>query len=91
MSYLRFTPMKESDEWPTGSVAVLSRGGSVLGVISYYPAWRQHVFEAAPDTVWSNGCLCEVEHKVSAMNAGRVMAVDAVVTGRARRANGGDA
>lgn len=73
-NFLRFTPMKDSDAWPTGSVAVLSRGGAVLGVIEWYPAWREHVFNAAPDTVWSAGCLSEVEQKVRAMNAERTRA-----------------
>jgi hypothetical protein len=72
VSYLRFQAVAAGSVWPDGAVAVLSRrGGELLGVISWYPRWREHVFEAKPDTVWSNGCLCEVENKVSAMNAER--------------------
>lgn len=93
MSYLRFSPMKESDEWPAGSVAVLSaRQGTVLGVLSYYAPWREWVLEAAPDVVWSDGCLGEVTGKIARLNAerGSPHPVDAGETGRARRANGGD-
>lgn len=74
-SYLRFAPVAPGSDWPGGSVAVLSRKREMtLGVISWYAPWRQYVFEAAPGTVWSNGCLCEVENKVSAMNAERAVA-----------------
>lgn len=72
MSYLRFQPAAAEAGFPPGSVAVLSRRhGDVLGVISYYAPWREHVLETAPDTVWSRGCLADVMALVDAMNAKR--------------------
>jgi hypothetical protein len=78
VSYLRFQPAAAAAGFPPGSVAVLSaRHGDVLGVISWHAPWRQHVLEPAPDTVWSNGCLDEIERRLTAMNEER----------RARRAS----
>lgn len=68
MAYLRFQPVAAGSDWSEGSVAVLSRRhGDVLGVISWYQPWREYVFEAKPDTVWSRGCLREVTAKVVEM------------------------
>jgi hypothetical protein len=72
MSFLRFQPADAAAGFPPGSVAVLSaRRGDVLGVISWYGPWRQHVLEAAPETVWSDGCLIEVASQLAVMNAER--------------------
>lgn len=75
-SYLRFQSMAPDMGFPVGSVAVLSaRRGDVLGVISYYPPWREHILESAPDVVWSCGCLAEVQAKIVALNADRLAAL----------------
>jgi hypothetical protein len=50
-----------------GVVSISS--GDVLGVIEWYGAWRQYIFEAAPDTVWNIDCLREVETVLSELNA----------------------
>ena len=34
---------------------------SVLGRIYWWFAWRQYVFAPSPSTLWSNGCLDEVQ------------------------------
>lgn len=36
------------------------RHGNVLGRICWYPAWRQWVFESAPNAIWSEDCLADV-------------------------------
>lgn len=72
MSYLRFGLIVAGGDWPVGSVGVLSaRSGDLLGVIAYYPAWRQYVFEGKPETVWSAECLIDLTRKLNEMNAER--------------------
>lgn len=50
---------------PVGTIPrmhnVYARSDSTLiGTCSYCPRWREYVFEPAPDTQWSAGCLDEV-------------------------------
>ncbi len=57
---------------PTGKTSiykVVSKvNGTLLGTISWYGRWRQYVFEAEPNMVWSYGCLNDVMLKVIAAN-----------------------
>lgn len=43
------------------------RTRGALGHIVWYPAWRQWVFEAAPNTVWSHDCLADVSEFMRSM------------------------
>lgn len=36
------------------------RSKDILGRICWYPTWKQYVFEAAPNTIWSEDCLNDV-------------------------------
>ena len=36
------------------------RTNDILGRIVWYPQWKQWVFEAAPNTIWSQDCLADV-------------------------------
>jgi len=45
----------------TNVYSVLSRSsGDFLGEIKWYGPWRQYCFFPAQQTVWSKGCLAEV-------------------------------
>jgi hypothetical protein len=43
---------------------VVTRGGPVIGVIAFYTQWRQHVLAPAPNTVWSAGCLADIQDAI---------------------------
>ena len=45
------------------------RTRGTLGHIVWYPAWRQWVFEAAPNTIWSQDCLADVRAFMVSLNA----------------------
>lgn len=47
-------------EKPRTWIVLNKRHGDVLGTISFYPAWRQFVFEAEPGCVFSSGCMRDV-------------------------------
>ena len=32
----------------------------LLGLIEWYPTWRQYTFFPCEDTVWNSGCLTEI-------------------------------
>jgi len=39
---------------------IVAKRGGTIGEIRYYPTWRQHVLMPYLDTVWSAGCLADV-------------------------------
>jgi len=39
-----------------------------LGVIQWYPAWRQYCFFPAPVTIFNAGCLVDVQDFLKQMN-----------------------
>jgi len=41
-----------------------NRSGDLLGVIAWYASWRQFCFFPEADTVWSNGCLADVQDAI---------------------------
>jgi hypothetical protein len=49
-------------------VNVLSRRhGDTLGVIGWYGPWRQYVFTPAPGTLYSKGCLADIETTIQSL------------------------
>lgn len=45
-----------------------NRSGDQLGILSYYPGWKQYVFSSQPECVFNDSCLRDVldfmEHHV---------------------------
>lgn len=39
---------------------VRSTSGTHLGVVSFWPAWRQYVFAPAENTLFNSGCLLDL-------------------------------
>lgn len=36
---------------------VVNDGGTVIGHVKFWPAWRQYILDPHPNTVWSHECL----------------------------------
>jgi hypothetical protein len=47
------------------------RSDDLLGVIGWYGPWRQYCFSPEPHTVYSSGCLADVEHFIRRAMADR--------------------
>lgn len=43
----------------------------VLGVIKWYAQWRQYCFFPSPDTIFSKGCLNQVNEFITKLMKGR--------------------
>lgn len=43
-------------------------GAALLGVVEWYPRWRQFIFEPAPSTVFSHDCLLDIADFLSIQN-----------------------
>lgn len=64
-TYLRFERLPTGAHRKTGIWLVLSLSSELaLGVILWRGGWRQYVFEPDADTVWSDGCMTEVQTKI---------------------------
>lgn len=72
-TYLRFelfVPIPNRRKTQIWQVISLS-SGDVLGLILWRGAWRQYIFEPNRDTVWSDGCMAEVQTKIRELMAAR--------------------
>jgi hypothetical protein len=57
--YLLFKQYSETEK--TKSFHVISKKhGDLLGVVRWYPRWRQYTFFPEPDTVWNTECLWNI-------------------------------
>ena len=57
--YVEFKLAKQKPK--TNVYSVLSKAyGDILGIIKWYPNWRQYCFFPEDATVWSKGCLEEI-------------------------------
>ena len=60
-SYLALRYIAPSPSGKTHTFCVENHRGETLGGIQWYGAWRQYVFYPNPGTIWSAGCLAEVQ------------------------------
>lgn len=66
--YLKFQEVSKPKR-KTKFVRVLSKDGeTLLGEISFWPAWRKYVFNPAWSTMFDNKCLLEIISKLDEMN-----------------------
>ena len=51
-------------EKPKTSVydCISNRGGDILGEVAWYPTWRQYCFQPDYGTVFSRGCMEDINH-----------------------------
>ena len=62
----RFISFKLLEKKPKTSVyAVINvKLGNILGIIKWYPSWRQYCFFPESDTVFNKDCLSDIENFV---------------------------
>ncbi len=58
--YIEFNLIEEKPKTSVYSVNNLS-SGIILGTIKWYPAWRQYCFFPKGNTVYSMGCINDIE------------------------------
>lgn len=47
------------------SFDVWSPTSSVIGSIEWWDEWQKYVFAPMPDTVWSRGCLSDIQDAIA--------------------------
>ena len=63
--YLNFMVIEEKPK--TKVYSVNKEDGSRLGIIYWYGAWRQYIFQPTEDTIWNTGCLKEIINFIEAL------------------------
>ncbi len=53
------------------------RSGALIGMVRWYGPWRQYVLFPEPMTVWSKGCLADIQDVITIGNALRAKLADA--------------
>lgn len=70
--YLRFRQIDPGDRRKTQVwIVTAARTDSPLGVVLWRSGWRQYVIEPEPMTVWSAGCLADVQAFIEGLMAAR--------------------
>ncbi len=57
--YLIFRLYSQTEKTQSWHV-ISKKHGDLLGVVRWYPRWRQYTFFPEPDTVWNPECLNDV-------------------------------
>lgn len=52
----------DNDGKKTKKFEVISHSGNYLGIIKWYGAWRQYVFFPVENSIFSIGCLKDLEN-----------------------------
>lgn len=65
-TYLRFEEVSTKTRTRFFRVISLHRGNN-LGAVYWHPQWRQYCFFPGIDTVWSAGCMREIEEFIESL------------------------
>jgi len=70
--YIRFVEMEQTPARATKVLMVVSiHHNDALGEIRWHGPWRQYCFFPDLDTVWSRGCMQEVQDKIQELMSAR--------------------
>jgi len=60
--YIEFVELPKRESRKTKRWACMNKqSGGCLGVVKWYGAWRQYTFWPEPCTIWSVGCLNDIQ------------------------------
>lgn len=60
--YITISKISDSKSGKTGIWSVINKKhGDLLGIVSWFGSWRQYTFRPQPDTIFSAGCLDDIE------------------------------
>jgi hypothetical protein len=70
--YIEFHEDPKAPERKTSTWTIRAKSdGTRLGRVTFYPNWRQYIFEPGTATLWSVGCLRDVEIFLASVNEAR--------------------
>ena len=58
--YIRFHRIEQKEK--TNVYAVYTKNDDQIGIIKWYSGWRQYCFFPDKETVWSKGCLQDINN-----------------------------
>ena len=69
--YLRARVQPRIGGWVTDRWEILSDYDDVLGVVHWFPRWRQYTFDPAPETTYNDSCLTDLAAFLRRVNQAR--------------------
>ena len=70
--YIEFHEDPKAPQRRTSTWTIRAKSdGTRLGRVMFYPNWRQYIFEPGTATLWSVGCLRDVEIFLASVNEAR--------------------
>lgn len=71
LKYKFFSVELSTESWAGHSIfyVVNRKAKSCLGRIVFYPAWKQWVLCPDAETVWSDGCLTDIQDAIKQISA----------------------
>ncbi len=67
--YIRFVPEVSYGKTFRFSCKATKRLSGVLGIVIWYPPWRQYCYSPGPATIYSSGCLTDIQTFLGELNA----------------------
>lgn len=68
--YIHFEILEEKPKTKVWA-CLNNRTGNELGIVKYYPAWRQYCYYPASLTVFNSGCLIDITNFIDQLNEER--------------------
>lgn len=66
--YIRFNEVNNPGKKTRIYEVINLSGDYILGFIHWYTAWRQYIFEPMDNTVYSHGCLEDIQNELKRLN-----------------------
>jgi len=71
--FFTITELPQVRKRKTRDYEITSKRGVLLGHINWYTPWRQHTFQPAGETVWSDGCMADIQLFLNTIRGVRLM------------------
>ena len=64
--YIRFEQGNNIDGKPAYRV-INKKVGDLIGAVLWHPPWRRYILQCAPETIWADDCLADVEEFIKSL------------------------
>jgi hypothetical protein len=65
-THIRFNLIKELEK--TNIYGVFTKTDDLIGIVKWYPRWKQYCFFPDKETIWNNGSLKDLQNFIKQVN-----------------------
>jgi hypothetical protein len=66
--YLTFVQTDQAEKKTSTWECKNTRSGTTLGIVKWYPSWRQYCYFPTVQAVYSAGCFDDISHFINQLN-----------------------